>query len=540
MKTLPRWSFSKASSANFLALLATGVLLLNLLVASIAGLSLYSSRTQYETRALVATQNLAQLLEHDIAAAIDKIDLALLAHRDEIAGQLAAGGIDARALNAFIAQQLARQPDLESLRFANSAGDLEYGTGIQSGSLTNIADREYFVQLRDHPGAGLVISKPLVGRLSKEWVIVLARRVDKPDAAFAGTVFATIALKQFQKMFSALDLGSRGAVSLRDKDLFLLARHSASNGPNVVIGSKTVSKELEEIARSNAASGTYVAYTKMDSIERANAYRRVSAYPLYVIVGLATDDFLGGWRDEAIKTSALVACFLAATLALSWLLHRSWKAREELARHVMVVQEEERRRLAAELHDNTSPNLAALALNLRMIAADLPAGFPAKLETRLADTRNLLESTTTGIRDVCAYLRPATLDYASLRHALQEYAEQVSRRTGIAVQVSGPVQDTRLPPDTETLLFRIAQEALTNCAKHAKASAINIDLAHDSAHAMLTITDNGVGFDPAALGHAGHRPGLGLLSMRERVERAGGRFEIGSQPGKGTRIQVKF
>jgi PAS domain S-box-containing protein len=212
----------------------------------------------------------------------------------------------------------------------------------------------------------------------------------------------------------------------------------------------------------------------------------------------------------------------------------------ELSRRVVAVQEEERRRLAGELHDRTSPNLAAASLNLGMIAADLPPRVPDGLESRLADTRALLAETIAGIRDVCADLRPATLDYAGLPHALREYAEQVSRRTGIAVKVSGESPAVRLDADSESMLFRIAQEALTNCAKHAQAGAVDVELSFGKPQTVLTISDNGTGFDPKALGQPGHRPGLGLLTMRERVEFAGGKFSLESAPGEGTRIRVEI
>jgi len=202
------------------------------------------------------------------------------------------------------------------------------------------------------------------------------------------------------------------------------------------------------------------------------------------------------------------------------------------------VQEAERRRLAAELHDRTSPNLSAAALILGTIAADLPPQVPGGLESRLADTSALLGDTIAGIRDVCAELRPATLDYAGLPEALREYAGQLSQRTGIAVNVSSGSPKARLNPDSESMLFRIAQEALTNCAKHAQASAVTIELRFSNAQAVLTISDNGTGFDPEVLGQPGSRPGLGLLTMRERVEFAGGKFSLESAPGKGTRIQV--
>ena len=213
--------------------------------------------------------------------------------------------------------------------------------------------------------------------------------------------------------------------------------------------------------------------------------------------------------------------------------------RTELSSIAVVVQEQERRRLAAELHDRTSPNLCAVALNLAMIAADLPANLSEGLDARFADTRALLDDTIAAIRDVCAELRPATLEYAGLHHALREHAERFSRRTGIAVQVFGTDSKRRLTADTECSLFRIAQEALTNCAKHARATAINIELTDGTDQTVLSISDNGAGFSASALGSE-HRPGLGLLTMRERAEFVGGQFSIEGKPGKGTRIRVKI
>jgi signal transduction histidine kinase len=158
----------------------------------------------------------------------------------------------------------------------------------------------------------------------------------------------------------------------------------------------------------------------------------------------------------------------------------------------------------------------------------------------LADARALLADATAAIRNVCADLRPATLDYVGLNQALKEYAERFSRRNGVAVYVSGTDPGQRLAAETETMLFRIAQEALANCAKHANATSISIELIHAGEQAVLTISDNGAGFDPGALGQSGHKAGLGLLTMRERAEFAGGIFSLESQPGKGTRIRVEM
>jgi signal transduction histidine kinase len=212
---------------------------------------------------------------------------------------------------------------------------------------------------------------------------------------------------------------------------------------------------------------------------------------------------------------------------------------EDLARRLVDIQEEERRRLSAELHDWTSPNLAAMRLNLEMLGADLPADAPEDLAGRLEDLQALLADTNASIRGVCAELRPAVLDYAGLYPAVDAYVRQFAERTGLEVALAGAAPEPRLPPDVESLLFRIVQEALTNCAKHARARTVEVKLEGAGGHAVLTIRDDGVGFDPAALGNGTRTPGLGLLTMKERAQFAGGRCSIESAPGQGTSITVE-
>ncbi|KON82220.2 PAS domain-containing protein [Azoarcus sp. PA01] len=212
----------------------------------------------------------------------------------------------------------------------------------------------------------------------------------------------------------------------------------------------------------------------------------------------------------------------------------------ELSRHMVDVQENERRKLAGELHDRASPNLAALQLTLSNLACALPASVLSELEPMLGDAQALLLDTAAGIREICTNLRPATLDYAGLIPALQDYAQQFARRTGIAVRLELASLKTQLLPNVQSLLFRIAQEALTNCAKHADAGTIHLQLAETADALILKISDDGVGFDSCLLGESGSKPGLGLITMKERAEFAGGRFTITSNPESGTEITVTF
>lgn len=217
------------------------------------------------------------------------------------------------------------------------------------------------------------------------------------------------------------------------------------------------------------------------------------------------------------------------------------KHNQELSRRLIAVQENERRRLSGELHDCTSPNLAAIQINLRMLAlesAKICSEQCGHCEDKLEDTQALVQDTVTGLRQICADLRPPALDYAGFWSALDGYARQFSMRTGIAVQIERSGPDKPLSSDVDSVLFRIAQEALTNCAKHACADTVRIQFTAGTDGLILTIADNGIGFNPEDLGSS--TPGLGLLTLRERAQFAGGSASILSQPGKGTRIEVSM
>jgi PAS domain S-box-containing protein len=208
------------------------------------------------------------------------------------------------------------------------------------------------------------------------------------------------------------------------------------------------------------------------------------------------------------------------------------RSREEVSRRLVGIHEEERRRLAVELHDRTSPNLTVLNLNMRLLAESLPKDGSAELANLIEDTSATLADTIASIRGVAFDFRPPLLDYAGLWPALTAYARKFSRRTGIAVRTSEWNDKMALPPEVGTNLFRIAQEALTNCAKYSQAERISITASVDESGLTLTISDDGVGFDVK------RARGPGLTMMRQRAEFVGGRLQVESHPGEGTRIAV--
>jgi len=208
----------------------------------------------------------------------------------------------------------------------------------------------------------------------------------------------------------------------------------------------------------------------------------------------------------------------------------------ELSGRLVDVQEAERRQLSTELHDRTSPQLAAIQINLRMLANLLRDRETEDIGALLDDTVHLIGDTTVSIREISSDLRPAVLDDGGLLPALSGYAQQFTQRTGVDVALDTAAATRTLAPAIQSSLFRIVQEALTNCAKHAKARHVTIRLATDRGPAiLLTIADDGIGFDAEAQSTTG----LGLLTMRERAEFLGGRLTIESRRGQGTRIEVE-
>lgn len=207
---------------------------------------------------------------------------------------------------------------------------------------------------------------------------------------------------------------------------------------------------------------------------------------------------------------------------------------EELSRRLVRTQEETRLRFSQELHDRTSPNLAALRINLDIIATQLRE---PDLMDRIEDTRALIEDTNASIREICAGLHPAAIERGGLLGVVRSYATQFSKRTGIQARVHCPHESASLTPDLELALFRIVQEALTNCAKHAHATSVDVRMQFDGRPIFLSVSDDGQGFD---LRDAKPMRGLGLVSMRETVEFAGGVLRVESKPGGGTQIYVEI
>ena len=204
---------------------------------------------------------------------------------------------------------------------------------------------------------------------------------------------------------------------------------------------------------------------------------------------------------------------------------------------MISTQEEERRRIARDIHDNVGQQMTALRMRLEALRAR--AGGDVTMRGQVEGAQRLAEELDQSIEFLTAQLRPAALDHLGLAVSLQDLVHGWSKRFGIAAGFEASAPDMRLADDVETNLYRIAQEALHNVVKHAHARTVSVLLSRRGGHAILVIEDDGRGFESAEPAAPPGVAGFGLVSMRERATLVGGELEIDSRPGAGTSIFVR-
>jgi PAS domain S-box-containing protein len=208
-----------------------------------------------------------------------------------------------------------------------------------------------------------------------------------------------------------------------------------------------------------------------------------------------------------------------------------------LSRQLFHIQEEERRHLARELHDEIGQTLTAAKINLKMIARDMPAEVTARLD----DSVQLLDRLLRQVRELSLNLRPPLLDELGLVPTLRWLVDQQAQRAGLRVSFTANVDILEIDADVQTTCFRVAQEAITNVIRHSGARSFAVDLRRETGRLTLTVTDDGAGFDPAVLQQRTTQNfTLGLLSMKERALLVRGGFEVHSALGQGTEIRAWF
>jgi signal transduction histidine kinase len=245
--------------------------------------------------------------------------------------------------------------------------------------------------------------------------------------------------------------------------------------------------------------------------------------------------------DVAVIAGGSVVLFLLALARMGGLAGEValQAERKRVMQTVLRATEQERLRLAADLHDGPVQELTALRYSLTRARTRVQRGQHEEAESLLAGLEVDLSTGIGGLRRLMSELRPAVLDEQGLEAALRSQARAFEAANGVACDIQS-VLEARLAPELETVLYRVTQESLTNIGKHARASRVSVSLASEQDGVRLRIHDDGVGFDPLAARELVGEGHFGLAGMRERVEMVGGRMVVDSIPGEGTTVDVRM
>ncbi len=226
----------------------------------------------------------------------------------------------------------------------------------------------------------------------------------------------------------------------------------------------------------------------------------------------------------------------------SQLLAKSDRMQEELrrlSRQVLLAQEEERKEISRELHDVIAQTLTAINLRLATLATNATLSTKG-LDRKIAQTQKLVLKSVEIVHQFARELRPAALDDLGLIPALHSYMKAFASRTGVRAEFKAYSGVEKLDISKRTVLFRVAQEALTNVGRHADASRVDVHIEEEADGIVMRIRDDGKSFDANKVMHSGNAKRLGLLGMRERLEMVGGSFQVESEPGQGTTIFARI
>lgn len=339
MTAIEKLNKSLERHRRFVRLLWICVPLINVFVVLMVVTVISLNREKEVDDAVMLTGNYSKILEQDISGFIKAVDITLLTVHDEVRRQMQQGGIRAKELEDFLARHDSLIPDALGLRVADASGIIRYAVKDVLVPNASIADRPQFVRLKQDARAGLVFSKPMMGRVAQKWLITLGRRIDAPDGSFGGDVHVAVALNYFIDRFAKIDLGPNGTVALWDQDT-LLARYTKADTQGASVGATTPSPELHRLLSSNVGETTYHARSGIDGVTRTFSFRRIDGYPLYLVVGLADEDYLAEWQRNSLRLVGLAGLFVASSLLAAAYINRSW--RQNQADHErLILQEEE-------------------------------------------------------------------------------------------------------------------------------------------------------------------------------------------------------
>ena len=316
-----------SATKRFELILISGIVLIDLLFALLAGVFSFDGHAHYQEQLQATGNNLVTLLEQSIADKARLVDDAVVRVERALERQLRAGATDKNRLGQILDLEQEQLPEIDAIRITNGQGDVVFGKGVIAETHASYADRQFFAQHRERTAHDLIITEPIQGKVSNQWVIAFTRSYHSDDGSFAGVISAAVPVATFEKLLVPVNLGRTDTVVLRYADMGLIARVPKIEGAAGTPGHKKVSKEFTDIIESGASEATFHTARTPDAVERTYFFRRLADWPFTIAVGLVDEEYSAPWRAQIIVVAILLGAFFLVTSASAWLAVRYLRER---------------------------------------------------------------------------------------------------------------------------------------------------------------------------------------------------------------------
>ncbi|RCW70355.1 bifunctional diguanylate cyclase/phosphodiesterase [Pseudorhodoferax soli] len=281
-----------------------------------------ASKQSYESQAQSLAEGIATIAQANVGSELNLIDAVLRATADEVQRLKPGAGATTPLVDEILQTRLNLLPGAEAFRLTDRSGLVQWGTGLPPGQRMDVSDRPYFMEAQRRPSEQTLVAGPVRSRVSGNWVLVFIRPLTI-EGEFAGILYVSVNVDHFQRLFSQYDLGEKDAVTLRARDLALVARHSPGALVLPDVGETAVSDALKRAATQNSASGFFVSKVAIDGEMRSTAYRAVGDWPFTVYAGVSHSRFFQAWRDQVWTHSALAGFLWCLVVLATFATYRS-------------------------------------------------------------------------------------------------------------------------------------------------------------------------------------------------------------------------
>ncbi|MEY4593432.1 MAG: hypothetical protein RIR18_2327 [Pseudomonadota bacterium] len=548
--------------AHILLILRFATIAANLFVFAFVSHSIYESRVSIEKNARTETENLATILDYSLSEKIRRLDFVLQTAAREFERQSMHGSVQPEVLTAYLRASQQSQTELDGLRITDDQGLITYNRN-DGGSKISLADRDYFIYLRDHPNADNYVGKAVKSRVTGRLVLPVARRLQDTQGNFAGIVYATIWVDELARQFRGINIGEDGAFYLLDDSFNLIARYFQSDSPDLLEDQADPFQELRDAVASGIQASTYTPDNAASGIVRIHSYRKLPVSGLIVIAAKAEKTYLQPWYHLSVRYLGFCLLFLViSVLAMRSIDQdiRERKKSEEALRQAMEAAEAanqaKSRFLAIMSHELRTPLNGVLGMAQMLMFPNIEESERIEYATTITESGQRLLGLLNDILD------HAKIEAEKLALTYEEFVPndllvemrglfgEAARQKDLVLSVEGEGVSSSYWADSNRLR-QILSNLVNNALKFTDQGFVTLSVrslrTHEGHVLRFAVRDSGIGistekqsalFEPfSQVDDSSTRrfsgTGLGLSICMKLIQLMNGKIGLASQPGQG-------